>query len=77
MRFIVFENLKHFSKSVVRVYPVQNIAHFEYDKIGKIFTIKHVDGSWHTIKNDDEDTVRNEKIFEQTVALLKEKVTFR
>lgn len=77
MRFIVFENLKHLTKTVTRIYPVQNVKYIEYDKAGKMFKISHNDGSWHTINNEGEDILRNERVFEQVVALLKEKVTFR
>lgn len=77
MRFIVFENLKHLSSTVTRIYPVQNIAYFEYDKIGKLFKIQHVNGSWHTIKNDGDEVVRNAKVFENFLTTLKDKIVIK
>lgn len=77
MRFIVFENLKHAASTVTRVYPVHNIKYFEYDKAKKMFKFAHVDGTWHTITNDGPEILRNERVFEQVVALLREKATFK
>lgn len=77
MRFIVFENLKHASKVVTRVYPFQNMSYFQYDKANKIFKIQYMDGSWHTITNEGLDITRNEKMFEYLVSSLKDKVTFK
>lgn len=77
MRFIVFENLKHFKEVVTRVYPVNTIRYFQYDKVSKKFKIHHTDGSWHTIDNDGPDLLRNEKVFENAVTLLKDNVTFK
>ena len=77
MRFIVFENLKHIKTSVTRVYPIQNMNYFQYDKVNKIFKIQNIDGSWHTITNDGNEITRNEKMFEYLVSSLKEKVTFK
>lgn len=77
MRFIVFENLKHASKVVTRVYPFQNMSFFQYDKANKVFKIQYTDGSWHTITNEGSEVMRNEKMFEYLVSSLKDKVTFK
>lgn len=77
MRFIVFDNLKHASKVVTRVYPFQNMNYFQYDKANKIFKIQHTDGSWHTITNEGPEVLRNEKMFEYLVSSIKDKVVFK
>ena len=77
MRFIVFENLKHFGQTVTRVYPFQNMAHFQYDAANKVFRISYLDGSWHTINNEGADVLRNEKIFDYLVSSIKDKVVFK
>lgn len=77
MRVIIFENLKHFADTVTRVYPLQNIKYFQYDKVKKVFRIDHIDGSWHTITNDGEEIMRNEKMFEYFYKDLKDKVVFK
>lgn len=76
MRFIVFENLKHFTKTVTRVYPVHNVNFFQYDKANKIFKIQHTDGSWHTITNTEPELITNEKAFDSLIKMLPDKVTF-
>lgn len=77
MKFIVFENLKHASKIVTRVYPFQNMSYFEYDKLNKVFRIQYNNGYWHTIVNEGNDVVRNEKMFDYFMGSLKDKVIFK
>lgn len=77
MRFIVFDNLKHASKVVTRVYPFENMSFFQYDKANKVFKIQYLDGSWHTIDNIDKDVSHNEKMFEYFMSSLKDKVVFK
>ena len=77
MRFIVFENLKHLGTSVTRMYPVQNMSYFQYDKLNKVFRIQYTDGSWHTINNEGFDITRNEKMFDQLISCLKDKIVFK
>ena len=77
MRFIIFENLKHLKDVVTRVYPVQNVKYFQYDKTKKMFKIHHTDGTWHTIDNEGSEVLRNERMFDYFVSSLKDKVTFK
>ena len=77
MRFIVFENLKHYAQTVTRVYPMHNMSFFQYDKINKVFKIQYTDGSWHSINNEGSEVLRNEKMFEYLVSSLKDKIVFK
>lgn len=77
MRFIVFDNLKHASTVVTRVYPFQNMSFFQYDKANKIFKIQYLDGSWHTIENIGNEVSNNEKMFDSLVTSLKNRVVFK
>lgn len=77
MRFIVFENLKHFGNTVTRVYSLNNMSYFHYDKLNKVFRIQYTDGSWHTIENTGDNAIRNEKMFDYLISSLKDKITFK
>lgn len=77
MRFVVFENLKHFGSVVTRLYPVHNMNYFQYDKLSKTFRIQYADGSWHTIKNEGEDVLRNERMFDHLITNIKDKIVFK
>lgn len=76
-RFIVFENLKHFGNTVTRLYPMQKMSYFQYDKLNKVFRIQYTDGSWHTINNEGADVIRNEKMFEHLIGSIKDKIVFK
>lgn len=77
MRYIVFENLKHLGTVVTRMYPTHNMSYFQYDKMNKVFRVQYVDGSWHTINNEGLETIRNEKMFDQLISSLKDKIVFK
>jgi adenine-specific DNA methylase len=76
-KFIVFKDLKHLATTVTRVYPVQNINFFQYDKANKVFKIQHVSGDWHTINSEGNEIKRNERVFEQLIDNLRDKVIFK
>lgn len=74
MRFIVFENLKQVKDTVTRLYPIQNMSYFQYDKVNKIFKIQFTDGTFHIITSDD---FSNERMFKYFLDTIKDKVVFK